>query len=130
MSASIPYNCFAHALGVIDSQRVIDLLIADGYRESSVGVKCGTEFVEILIQKALLLLNDAGPIIVYFRDSRPVHAGLVSGDMVISKWGGEGLLWKHGTWEVPSSYGQEIRRYDRVFVEAIEQEFERYAVDL
>ena len=52
-------------------------------------------------------------LVLYFDEPIPTHAGLATESRVISKWG-EGHIYKHGFMEVPASYGDTIRFYQRV----------------
>jgi hypothetical protein len=53
--------------------------------------------------------TESGDIVFYFDDSRFKHAGLVSrAGRVKSKWG-TGYLYEHELYEVPESYGTEVR---------------------
>ncbi len=56
-------------------------------------------------------LEDA--LALYFDTDKPKHAGLMKSDSrVSSKWG-LGHLWEHGLREVPSSYGDDVRFFER-----------------
>lgn len=46
-------------------------------------------------------------IVVYFDHKDIKHFGKLVGDRVVSKWG-RGLVWKHGLFEVPLSYGTRV----------------------
>ena len=58
-----------------------------------------------------------------------MHAGLVAGQRVRSKWG-IGNLWEHAIWEVPTSYGETAERFTIADVGALEPAFEAYAAEL
>ena len=124
-----PFNCFAYALGIAESESIYDLLYRDAERRVPLGVKVGAEFVVRLIEKRMLVEDSDGIALVYFRSDRPVHAGILDGCSVISKWG-MGHLWNHYEWEVPISYGGKTVRYGSATVSAIEEEFARYAAGL
>ena len=51
-----------------------------------------------------------GDYVIYFQENVPTHAGKVQNDSVVSKWG-SGHKWKHGVWEVPSSYGTDVHHF-------------------
>lgn len=51
---------------------------------------------------------DSDRIVVYFLENTPKHYGRIEGDTVLSKWG-SGYAWKHGLFEVPLSYGDNVR---------------------
>ena len=50
-----------------------------------------------------------GDYIVYLDHGKPVHAGKLVCDKVVSKWGERGQLWQHGVLEVPIKYGSDLR---------------------
>jgi hypothetical protein len=105
------FNCFMHALEMsVPPPLVLKIL------KRFDTVYPGAEFVAVLVQQRLLvelaeLEDDA--ILIYFRDSWPKHAGKAKGRMVISKWG-LGHLWRHRLFELPASYGPEVRVFQRV----------------
>src|SRR6266851_5671606 len=105
-----PYNCFTHALGLLDSDRVQKVLQRDADWYGFAGIKVGSEFMARLIADQTLTSHSAGELTVYFFDVTPRHAGLVTGERVRSKWG-IGNLWDHAVWEVPASYGETVERY-------------------
>jgi hypothetical protein len=95
-----PYNCFTHALGLIDSDRVQRILQRDADWYGFAGIKVGSQFMARLIADKLLVDHSAGELAVYFVDVTPRHAGRVVGERIQSKWG-IGNLWDHEVWEVP-----------------------------
>jgi hypothetical protein len=48
---------------------------------------------------------ERGDVVVYRNDDQICHAGIVQDGRIVSKWGG-GHVWRHGLFEVPSSYGR------------------------
>src|SRR5712691_8304353 len=82
-----PYNCFMLALGLLESDRVYEILQTDADWYGLCNVKVGPEFVSRLIQRRVLVKDDAGDVVIYFRHGMPVHAGLFSRGRVRSKWG-------------------------------------------
>ncbi len=124
-----PYNCFAYALDVVDSETILEILRADLQAACPVDVKFGTEFMEHLIEREILRRDDVGSVIVYFSDGRPVHAGRYQNDRVTSKWG-IGCLWEHGIWEVPSSHGDQYQLFGLPTRRMLETEFREYFAEL
>jgi hypothetical protein len=116
-------------LGLLDSDRIYEILQTDADWYGFCGIKVGPEFVLRLIERGILARDDAGDIVIYFRDRLPMHAGLCIGRRIRSKWG-IGNLWEHGLWEVPSSYGDTAERYTILRPELIEPEFESYSDEL
>ncbi len=75
----------------------------------------GPEFVAYLIDDLLEIVHpkqgSAGDLVVYANCGSIKHAGIiVAPGVVLSKWG-LGHLWIHGTLEVPSRYGSEVRYF-------------------
>lgn len=61
-----------------------------------------------------------GDLVIYFAEessTNPEHAGIVEGKFVKSKWSYSNV-YKHPTWEIPSSWGN----YDRYFRNFIEDD--------
>jgi hypothetical protein len=103
------YTCFMHALGIIDQPEYVDVAITGA-------AFAGTNFVASLLAKGRLQISDPQEgecLVLYFRDGRPVHAGLIRGQRVTSKWGTRSLI-EHDLWEVPESYGDDARFYSPV----------------
>jgi hypothetical protein len=128
-SADQPYNCFMLALGLLDSDRVYEILAKDADWYGLAGITLGPELVSRAIEGGVLAKDPAGDVLIYFRGSLPVHAGIINAGRVRSKWG-IGHLWEHAQWEVPSSYGDTAERYTIVHPEALESMFEEYAAEL
>ena len=107
-------NCIMHALG-IEAQEVEEWC-------NNSNVHPGLDFMAWLANEKLtarsIVPSEAvdGDIIVYFGDDlRPLHAGSAKHRLIISKWGSGGThIWRHGVFEVPSSYGSDARAYERI----------------
>jgi hypothetical protein len=73
-----------------------------------------TAFVQRLIEDGLLSPVESqseGDLVIYFKEGKVVHIGIGrQGDRVESKWG-IGWPYDHPAWEVPSTYGDEVRRF-------------------
>jgi hypothetical protein len=124
-----PYNCYMFALGLLDNDRIYEILQKDAGWYGLAGVRVGPEFVSSVMQNGTVVKNDAGEVVIYLRDGSPVHAGLITGKRVKSKWG-IGGLWEHNLWEVPRSYGDTAQTYTVARPELLESEFETYADEL
>jgi len=127
----MPHNCFLFALGVVNSDVIQEILVRDAMLldrgKPRKDVKFGSEFMEELVTSGLLQPDENGEIIVYFDEAKPVHAGLMIGDRVRSKWG-IGNTWEHELWEVPESYGNSARRFSLVCdLGEVEKLFRDYA---
>jgi hypothetical protein len=123
---------FAHTIEVLDSNHPIESytcavhafhLVGDAvYREiadSGLGrTYAGTDFVEFAIKERWLIecgneKATKGDFVIYLLEGRFGHVGRMQGDQrVLSKWG-TGYLCEHSPWEVPCSYGLEVRFYRR-----------------
>jgi hypothetical protein len=104
------YTCLVHALGFVNRPEYT-AIAARGFNK----VFAGRAFVQWLLDRSLLAevaQVDARErdLVLYFNDvGQFQHAGLVAGDhRVVSKWG-TGLLFEHGLFEVPESYGTSVR---------------------
>jgi hypothetical protein len=51
-----------------------------------------------------------GDLIIYSTDTEIVHAGVVRGQGVRSKWG-KAYVWDHATFEIPTEYGRSVRYF-------------------
>ncbi len=75
-------NCFMFALG-IEAAAVSDMRLGPVFPRK--------QFVESLLANGdLREVEGEGPIVIYFRDGAPEHAGRWGGAAVISKWGAAG----------------------------------------
>ena len=126
---SEPYNCFSYALDVVESEPINRILKEDAMNRAKYGAKFGTDFINKLVAGGILKKDDGGNIIIYYRDGDPKHAGKILDTRVTSKWG-FGLLWEHGVWEIPLSYGDKSERFSRTNIQDIEASFEEYYENL
>ncbi|SRR5258706_3204374 len=96
------YNCFEFAFGIAGRR---EIRLVSKYFHSTC---CDGAFAEYLAHSVLnssQSLESDGTVVLYRNDQQFTHAGLVSGNRVLSKWG-TGLLWLHAPLEVPTNYGQ------------------------
>jgi len=125
------YNCFEFALGLAGRNEV--RLISHFIPSTC----CNGIFVEYLAASLLTTTVSRGADrnLVLYRDNQQfTHAGLVSGNRILSKWG-TGQLWLHGPLEVPASYGQITAYYratnpDEVLAKFLEFSRQREGVAL
>jgi hypothetical protein len=95
-------------------------------------VHAGRAFFEWLVASRLLEEIDehdahGGDLIMYFENGQWQHVGFWRlSRRVESKWG-LGLLYNHGTWEVPEHYGGQVRFFRSISPEAAIEHFIRYA---
>jgi hypothetical protein len=123
------YNCYTFALGLVDNDRVYEILRKDAGLDGFADIKVGVEYVVRLIKDGVLIRDDDGPVVLYLEDDIPVHAGIVDEGRIQSKWG-IGHLWEHDLWEVPRSYGDKTERYRIDRPELLEPSFEEYSNEL
>lgn len=111
------YTCLMHVFHFTEKPEYID--IAD-YRLGR--VYAGAEFAHWLIENERLTeVSQAeaqnGDLIVYFREGRFKHIGLWQPNgRVLSKWG-IGNLYDHELFEIPESYGNDVKFYRRLSYE-------------
>ena len=126
LSPAIPvgaYNCFEFAFGVAGNRKVH--LISRALHSTC----CDGIFVAYLAESILIPVESAanGDLVLYHDGRNYVHAGRVLGDFVLSKWG-NGLLWVHGTYEVPESYGNSALYYKATKPDMVLTKFVEYAI--
>lgn len=119
------YNSFGFALDLADSERHI--AVATHFRN----IHSDNAFVSYLLKNGAL--EEAQPdslrkgdVVIYFHNADPAHAGKVFGDRVISKWG-LGNLWEHALFEIPASYGSDVRYFRALGAGPAETAFLKYA---
>jgi hypothetical protein len=97
----------------------IGITVSDAYEVMAFPDK---DFMRFLLAGHLCEADGEGPIIIYFRDGAPEHAGSWREGAVVSKWGfGRTHIWQHALWDVPTSYGDEAR-----FFKSLPNVFELY----
>ena len=123
------YNCFMYALGLAV---LPDHLAALAERHDAAFPSA--DFVARLVDRGLQRIGadaaEDGDLAIYFdAGGHPAHGGIVQGSLVASKWG-EGHIWKHHVFEIPASYGVEVRFYRRITREEALRLFEAFARDV
>ena len=119
------YNCYKYAFGVHNDQRINN--VENEFRESLFL----SDFVRHILKNSLLdEINveeiKENDIVLYFKDNEVLHGGKIYENLVVSKWGAEGALWKHDTFEVPTIYGDEVKYYSNIQPDEIVNEFLEY----
>ena len=101
------FNCFEYALEIADHPEAIARI---GTLYTSIFPN--SEFMRLLLETRLQPLPRSqvatGTLVLYLQGDTFRHAGRVSADRIVSKWG-TGHLWRHGLFEVPASYGDKVR---------------------
>ena len=106
------YTCLMHVFEFVEKPNYI--AIADYL---GVNVFAGAEFAHWLINnRHLTQVPEAEAIsrdlVMYFNECNFKHVGILqAGRRVVSKWG-EGHLYNHALWEVPQSYGDNVRFFE------------------
>jgi hypothetical protein len=57
--------------------------------------------------------SNEGDYVLYFSDQKIVHAGKLESGRVLSKWG-SGHVWIHGIFEVPVTYGNQVKYFNKI----------------
>ena len=111
------YTCAVHAFELVRDP------VYDDIRHSGLGKTfAGKDFVEFAIEKQFLLERGSaeaskGDFVIYLFEGRFGHVGRLQDQrQILSKWG-TGHLCEHLLWEVPCSYGHEVRFYQGVDAE-------------
>ena len=115
------YTCFQHAFDLVDPPEIVRTIAT-----TFVDVYPNSEFVSFLIANDLQERRpDAvanGDVAVYWDRGHIKHAGLVDMPDIIAKWG-TAHLWRHRAFEVPTSYGDQVRVFQPLSAERIQQLF-------
>jgi len=115
-------NCVTYTLGLVSHPN---------YRSiARTGIFAGTDFINwLLAGRRLDKLSHpaAGVVVLYFNNDRWTHLGVItaSGE-VLSKWG-EFPVYQHGLWEVPASYGQDVKYFRLPNEEEVLRLFQEFA---
>ena len=115
------YNCVMYALDLQNDQRYLELRkIIDP------NIHADTSFLNYLIDEGALLLDSSGNLLTYSNELKITHIGKIDiQGRVISKWG-IGHLYEHAIYEVPISYGDQVRRYSLIENISVFWYFEAY----
>ncbi len=106
------YKCLMHVLDFTGKPEYVDIA-------SRIHLYAGTDFAHWLFERGHLVEVSQtevkeGDFVFYCSEGNFKHVGLwQSGDRVLSKWG-KGHLYDHEIFEVPMSYGAEVRFYNRL----------------
>lgn len=120
---TIRYNCIQHALDLVNPPAEI-IKIANDHAD----VFPSPEFMQYLIRHVLVELAQRkdGCLIIYSDAQGVKHAGKIEGELVVSKWG-LCHLWRHCVYEVPITYGDDVKFFESIAREASIQWFLKYA---
>jgi len=108
------YTCLMHVFHFTDKPEYIHCAVR--------GVYAGAEFAHWLLSRSELEEKpmpeaDDGDLVFYFNGAEFKHVGIFLGSgRVLSKWG-TGHLYEHDLFEVPDSYGNEVRAFAHMMPE-------------
>lgn len=117
------FTCYQYAFNLVDAPPEV-IRIASCHSK----IYPSPVFVQFLIDHVLdgLPAPKDGCVIVYSDGQEIKHAGKMQGQMVVSKWG-TAHLWRHRVYEVPITYGSDVRFFEAIQAEQSVQAFLRYA---
>ena len=124
------YTCLMHVLNFTEKPEYIAIAAYGTGR-----IYAGTDFAHWLIERGLLAeVSQAeakdGDLVFYFSEGTFKHVGLwrLNG-RVLSKWG-VGHLYDHGLFEVPTSYGTDVRFCNRLPYDDAYDLFRQFAEEI
>jgi len=106
------YNCFMHVLNLVDRVEPNVERMPNG----QIHFLVDSAFFRQLYESGLMTATTVAELkpldlVVYYFDGEKRHVGRhISPGVVESKWG-IGPLVRHGTWDVPNSYGHKLRYF-------------------
>ncbi len=120
-------NCFAYAFGLAPHVTEIERM-----GESTDGrIFVSPSFVQHLRETVFLMrpadaVADGDFVVYYTSDLSSEHAGVAAGNFVVSKWG-RLPVFEHGFWDVPDTFGNNIRAFARIEPDHMWQHFRDWA---
>jgi hypothetical protein len=105
------YTCGVHAFCLVEEPTYVEIAGVGFGRTFA-----GADFINFVLQRNLLIPRDVDEVIdndliIYFENGVFRHVGRTTGGRrVLSKWG-IGLLYEHEVFEVPATYGDEVRYF-------------------
>ncbi|MBI2340369.1 MAG: hypothetical protein HYU99_08410 [Deltaproteobacteria bacterium] len=120
-------NCFAYAFGLGESDSYRECAYDDALKEQNRQF-ANSNFVKFLLKHSVIYSTDSvstGDVIIYCdKEGQPKHAGIVSNlsDTIRSKWGTLSIF-EHEKWQVPESYGAQVKYYKPLALEIVEEKF-------
>ncbi len=121
------FNCYFHTFGLHRDEEVKHEIKTNRrcwMHDSFVGYLLEEQFLQEVSQKEA---RD-GDIAIYLEECtppNPKHAGIIEGDLIISKWG-TGHVWRHPLLEIPSIYGDRVKFFLRPSEDDIKRTFFKY----
>lgn len=105
------YTCGVHSFSLVNDPTYLEVA-SFGFGKTF----AGADFINFLLYHGLIeeKLSEAATVddlVLYFDGVAFKHVGKVSeGGRTLSKWG-QGYLFDHPVWEVPSDYGKKVRYF-------------------
>jgi hypothetical protein len=133
------YDCWTFALDLIYSQERIAVRRFAPYKKGPIqrpGIDDALPgpnfFCYLQLSKNTNFQNCRDHDLVVYFDffGKAKHIGKVIEGSIVSKWGMKGYLWNHGIWEIPSSYGVDVRFYSQLDKTLIRKQWSAYLSDL
>lgn len=127
---TININCYAYALNLAASDYYCKF-IYENYSEQP-NLFANSHFILYLINESLLQeVNEPSTddIIIYFKNDKPTHAGIVSDNfdsIIKSKWGTFDGVFLHTKLHVPESYGSTLKYFKPIVLANAEKYFRNY----
>jgi hypothetical protein len=114
------FNCFAYALGIADTPRYQALVQAHSNSALANSVFVSTLVADGELHEVGPREAQAGNIVLYLARGVVQHAGVIVSKekRLRSKWG-PSEFYEHGLWEVPASYGDEVKLFETADQERI-----------
>lgn len=116
------YNCFMFTFGLRGKPIKTQYILQDIFPNS--------KFAQFLVTNHLSEItlgnvqnNDYA---IYFDNNSPTHAGKISNDKIVSKWG-TAHRWSHGLFEIPSDYGNTVKFFRQLNEQQIFEIFNQWA---
>jgi hypothetical protein len=120
------FNCVVLSFGLQDDVDYRSIV------HTHPGVYAGRDFMNYVLDRNLLTPVESeaarpNDMAVYFKDGGFTHTGrvMVNGT-IVSKWG-RGQIYRHALWEVPFSYGHEMRFFKTPELKTARDIFQAFA---
>jgi hypothetical protein len=133
------YDCFTFALDLINSKMRIAVRdyaprkIGPIQRPGIADVLPGPNFfyyLQLQEQSSISVCQNYDLAVYLDNFGMIKHIGKVFNGNIVSKWGMKGYLWRHGIWEVPNSYGIDVKYYSHLSQKLVADRWSNYLHEL